>query len=150
MSKRLRSGLALAVLLMVGETLSSGGEQNRVSMYFPDAAARAVKIFSSIQVAVRCAHISGVTDIPEYWNVRTLRAAWGQGQRWEQFENWNEGLELEAELGSSRIADLRRFNGAIHFSRVESDCFDVTVVVRDEIGAAIPDTVFRKSDLVFR
>jgi len=139
-----------AILLCCASALAIGEPAN-LSIHFPVVPDRAGKSFSSIMVAISCAHFRAITSIPDDWYVRTLRPAFDSDTRWKPYGFTSEGLELGAGHGASRIADLAAFNGAIQIVVEDAACFDVTVEVEDDMSDdGWPKTLLRRSDLVLK
>ncbi len=89
-------------------------------LYFPDLNLNKTdgERIEEINIKVACGHIEEITRIPDDWNIEVIRAI-----------SAVEEFHASAGHGASRLNDIERFNGVIHITIGEKDCFDVSATI---------------------
>jgi hypothetical protein len=132
----------------------SGGAHSAervLGITFPSKLNMPGKSFSSVLVVLSCSHVYSIRSIPNDWYVQTLLPAHSGDPRWKAFPFSSQGLEFSAGHGASRLNNLAELNGSIQIAVEDPKCFDVTVVVEDDMrDDGWPRTVLRLKDLVLR
>src|SRR5262245_13889553 len=123
MTHRNRCLHAVGTLVLCCATVLASAAARDVGIYFPSRAVHSGKQFSSVLVAVSCAHFRAIASIPNDWYVQTLRPALSGDLRWKPYEFASEGLELGAGHGVSRLTDLAELSGAIRVTVEDASCF---------------------------
>jgi len=151
MTPRTSRHFGIGAILLACMSATAGNETRGVGIEFLNPGSNSGKPFSSILVAVSCAHFETVTNIPDDWYIQTLRPALSDDPRWKPFASSSEGLELAAGHGVSRLTDLKKLNGGIRLVIENPKCFHISVVVEDDMSdEGWPRTMLSSADLVLK
>ena len=89
-------------------------------LFFPDIRLSRTELerISHVEVNLKCGEFGGVQSIPADWYLVTERTG-----------SFDSRLEAYAGHGATYLWSIRPWNGAILVSVVDSQCFDVSVIV---------------------
>jgi|SRR5688572_16500705 len=142
------SALLLFLLLTTSASAQeSGGSIRGFALHFRETTLPANTVFSFVRIVISCGHVEAINYIPGDWYVSTLRPPLSSAPQYEEFQFASEAVEFYAGHGASRMDDLSSFNGAVRISVQDPSCFDLTVVVDDELGDEGPGLRFKRSQL---
>jgi hypothetical protein len=141
---------ALVVVLLApldGGAAGSASSLRGLGLQFRQPELPASMVFSYVRVVISCGHVEAITYIPPDWYVGTLRPPLSSSPHYQEFQFASEAVEFLAGHGASRMDDLSKFNGAVRVSVLDASCFDLTVLVGDDLGEEVPERRFNRAQL---
>jgi hypothetical protein len=138
--------LLLLAPMLIGAKASTAAQRG-FALHFRETRLPANTLFSFVRIVISCGHVEAITYIPGDWYVSTLRPPLSSAPEYKEFQFTSEAVEFNAGHGASRMNDLSKFNGAVRISVTDPSCFDLTVLVDDDLGDEGPGLRFQRSQL---